>query len=369
MKKNAVTVKAGEVLKITLLVRYFTIGGLERVVISLANGLTELGWQVQIVILSRGKRNSLITELDSNVNIVFLDGNFFSKARILRQVTKNTLVHIHFGDGKIHPFIRMQLLNRMVLVTYHSVYRHKRNRILNCVDYLFNHNLPRIVAVSDSVKEFCCKDVGLDDKNIVVIKNGIKNECRKKNYVIGKKVQFVVLCSMYPHKNHREIIENFATLKKEGIQNWHLTFIGDGPSMSELFLLARRLGLGNDISWLGAVWNRELVGEVFEKMDILLSASKYEGFPISILEAMNYSMPLMLSDIPPHREIGGEDSFYFELGNYASFKASFVKIIDNKEFLFTIGQNLHERLKKFDIDLTIEKYIAVYNEIYEIKND
>lgn len=369
MKKNAVTVKTGEVLKITLLVRYFTIGGLERVVISLANGLAELGWQVQIVIISRGKRNSLITELDSNVNIIFLDGNLFSKARIIRQVTKNTLVHIHFGDGKIHPFIRMQLLKRMVLITYHSVYRHKRNRILNCVDYLFNHNLPRIVAVSDSVKEFCCKDVGLVDKNIVVIKNGVKIVCRKKNHVMGEKLQFVVLCSMYPHKNHREIIENFARLKKEGIHNWHLTFIGDGPCMSELFLLARQLGLENDISWLGAVWNRELVGEVLEKMDVLLSSSKYEGFPISILEAMNYSVPLMLSDIPPHREIGGEDSFYFELGNYASFKASFVKIIDNKELLFTIGQNLHKRLKKYDIDLTVEKYIAVYNEMCEIEND
>lgn len=369
MKKNAATVKTGEDLIITMLVRYFTIGGLERVVISLANRLVDLGWKVQIVIISRGKRNSLITELDSNVKIIFLDGNLISKSRNLRHVTKNTLVHIHFGDGKIHPFIRMQLLNRTVLVTYHSVYRHKRNRFLNFVDYLFNHNLPRIVAVSDSVKKFCCNDVGLADKNIVVIKNGIKNDCIKKNHVIGEKVQFVVLCSMYPHKNHREIIENFAALKKEGIQNWHLTFIGDGPCMSELFLLARQLGLGKNISWLGAVWNRELVGGIFEKMDVLLSASKYEGFPISILEAMNYNISLMLSDIPPHREIGGDNSFYFELGNYASFKASYVKIINNKDLLSTIGQNLHERLKEFDIDYTVEKYIAVYNEICKTEND
>ena len=117
----------GENIKITLLVRYFTIGGLERVVIALANEYVSRGFDTQIVIVSRGKRNSLNTELDPRIEIVFLAGNPVAKARKLKAVTKGRLVHIHFGDGKIHPWIRLQLMNSIKTITYHSVYRHKRN--------------------------------------------------------------------------------------------------------------------------------------------------------------------------------------------------------------------------------------------------
>ena len=227
----------GENIKITLLVRYFTIGGLERVVIALANEYVSRGFDTQIVIVSRGKRNSLITELDPRIEIVFLAGNPVAKARKLKAVTKGRLVHIHFGDGKIHPWIRLQLMNSIKTITYHSVYRHKRNCLLNKIDYMFNRKLPVIVAVSDAVKEFCCNDVGLPSEHVRVIKNGMKIEDLKKSSSERKEcIDFLVLCSLYPHKNHKEIIENFSTLLGGGIDNWHLTFIGDGPCMSELFL-------------------------------------------------------------------------------------------------------------------------------------
>ena len=67
-------------------------------------------------------------------------------------------------------------------------------------------------------------------------------------------------------------------------------------------------------------------------MDILLSASTYEGFPISILEAMRYHIPLMLSNIPPHREVGGESALYFELGITTVLKKDFSKLIIIKAF-------------------------------------
>lgn len=361
--------KRGENYKITLLVRYFTIGGLERVVIALANEYVARGFDTQIVIVSRGKRNSLITELDPRIEIVFLDGNPLAKARKLKKVTKDRIVHINFGDGKIHPWIRLQLVNSVKTITYHSVYRHKRNAFLNKVDYLFNHKLPIIVAVSDAVKEFCCQDVGLPSENVVVIKNGMKVEDLKNSTPKDKGcINFLVLCSLYPHKNHKEIIRHFSKLSEEGVNNWHLTFIGDGPCMSELVLDAKEKNMLDKITWLGAVWNREIVNDVFAKSDILLSASTYEGFPISILEAMRYHIPLFLSDIPPHREAGGDAAFYYELGNYESFKEGYMLIDKEYSSLSERGDMIFDRLQQFNIDKTIDMYLNVYKEVWEKGN-
>lgn len=356
----------GKKLKITLLVRYFTIGGLERVVIALSNEYVRRGYETQIVIMSRGKRNSLITELDSKVEILFLDGNPFVKVRKLRNAVKGRFVHIHFGDGKIHPWIRLQLIGMTKTVTYHSVYRHKRNWFLNKMDYLCNRKLKKVIAVSDAVKDFCTKDIGLNPDKVLVIKNGIKIEDRKRPLQVNvQRLEFLVLCSLYSHKNHKEIIEQFARLKKDGFQNWHLTFIGDGPCMAELFLQARNLGIENDITWLGAVWNQAIVDSIFNKMDILLSASTYEGFPISILEAMRYHIPLMLSDIPPHREAGGDIAYYFQLGDYESFRDAFVQIGNSAMLLENRGNDIFKRLQNFDINSTVEQYLMVYNDIWQ----
>lgn len=350
--------------KITFLVRYFTIGGLERVVIGLANEYVKRGYDTQIVVISRGKRNSLITELDEKVEIIFLDGNFWTKAKKVKEVTKGRLVHIHFGDGKIHPWIRLQLLRRKKTITYHSVYRHKRNWFLNRIDYLLNHKINKVIAVSDAVKNFCVEDVGLKEENVIVIKNGIKIENRKVEKINANfKIRVLVLCSLYPHKNHEEIIKNFAKMKREGIDNWQLFFVGDGPCMSYLFLQARMEGIENDITWYGAVWQQSLVDSIFREADILLSASKYEGFPISILEAMRYNIPLLLSNIPPHQEVGGKVAEYFELENYESFKKAYLNIINNKKNIIEEGEEVYRQLKQFDIKKTVDKYLDIYKQI------
>lgn len=357
--------ETGNPLKISLLVRYFTIGGLERVVIALANEYVRRGYETQIIIVSRGKRNSLITELDERVGIVFLDGNIFRKAKVLRASIRGTLVHIHFGDGKIHPWIRMQLLHAKKTITYHSVYRHKRNTALNLVDHFFNRNLKTVIAVSDAVKEFCVEDVKLDPGCVTVIRNGMKVEDRAVSLAgDGNALRVLVLCSLYPHKNHREILELFGKLKKDGITDFHITFIGDGPCMSELYLQARDTELSEHITWMGAVWNRELVDMIFEKSDLFLSASTYEGFPISILESMRYHIPLLLSDIPPHREAGGDAALYYRLGDYDSFKAAITRFMSDRSLLKKHGDMCFERLKMFDIGKTVDRYLEAYLRIW-----
>lgn len=189
-------------------------------------------------------------------------------------------------------------------------------------------------------------------------------ESRKVEKVPGElKLKFLVLCSLYPHKNHKEIIQNFIQLKEEGIDNWHLYFVGDGPCMSQLFLQAREGGIEEKITWYGAVWEKNLIDWIFRKVDILLSASTYEGFPISILEAMRYHIPLMLSNIPPHREVGGESALYFELGNYDSFKERFFEINNNKSILEEKGEELYSRLSQFDINYTVNQYKEIYQQV------
>jgi hypothetical protein len=67
---------------VCILLRYFAVGGLERVVLALANAFAAQDVKTRVIVLSPGKRNALITELDSRVDLQILVGILVKKASL-----------------------------------------------------------------------------------------------------------------------------------------------------------------------------------------------------------------------------------------------------------------------------------------------
>jgi glycosyltransferase involved in cell wall biosynthesis len=66
--------------------------------------------------------------------------------------------------------------------------------------------------------------------------------------------------------------------------------------------LARQLGVEDRVRFTGVIPREEVYRELLEG-DLFISGSRWEGLPIAVLEAMALSRPVLLSDIPSHREI------------------------------------------------------------------
>jgi glycosyltransferase involved in cell wall biosynthesis len=81
-----------------------------------------------------------------------------------------------------------------------------------------------------------------------------------------------------------------------------LVCIGEGPLRSSLITKSREEGLENQIEFTGLI-PRERTFEHLLNADLFVSASRGEGLPVAVLEAMACRCPVILSDIPPHREI------------------------------------------------------------------
>ena len=88
----------------------------------------------------------------------------------------------------------------------------------------------------------------------------------------------------------------------------HLVFVGDGPLRSELQLRLADLGIDDRVQLTGVITRDDVYRRLGES-DLFLSTSRGEGLPIAALEAMACSCPVVLSDIPPHREISSGADF------------------------------------------------------------
>lgn len=87
-----------------------------------------------------------------------------------------------------------------------------------------------------------------------------------------------------------------------------LVYIGDGSLRKSLTTRSEEIGLKDQIAFTGLI-PREKVFEHLFNADLFISTSRGEGLPIAVLEAMACRCPVLLSDIPPHREIAEEVDF------------------------------------------------------------
>jgi glycosyltransferase involved in cell wall biosynthesis len=110
---------------------------------------------------------------------------------------------------------------------------------------------------------------------------------------------------LIPIKDPLAVVEAFQQVARA---NDRLVCIGDGPLGVAVRERARQLGHARQVELTGVI-PRDAVYERMKAVDLFVSASRVEGLPVAVLEAMACGCPVVLSDIPPHREIAGRLEF------------------------------------------------------------
>jgi glycosyltransferase involved in cell wall biosynthesis len=126
-------------------------------------------------------------------------------------------------------------------------------------------------------------------------------------------------------KNIQFAIRAVGALKQQGMS---VRLLVSGPQaphhpgrsttyLTELLALRAELGLDNDVVFIahdtGETLTESEVSELYALSDCLFFPSESEGFGLPILEAGIAGLPVILSDIPVFREVGGDDAAYFSL--------------------------------------------------------
>ena len=117
-----------------------------------------------------------------------------------------------------------------------------------------------------------------------------------------------------------------------------------GPSEgreSELERHASARGVAEKVELLGWVEEARL-DRLYRGALATLSASTYEGYGLPVAESLSYGLPTIASDIPPHREIGGDAVLFFPPGN-AEALAACMRQIDLPGRPEELGQKALER--------------------------
>lgn len=141
-----------------------------------------------------------------------------------------------------------------------------------------------------------------------------------------------------------------------------LLLIGDGPERSRCEDLSRRLGLSQDIRFLG---KQDAIEELLAVSDVFLLPSESESFGLAALEAMACQVPVISSNIGgiPEVNIDGETGFLSGVGMVDKMAEDALKILKNDEVLSRFRSAALAQAARFDIEEIIPKYESYYQEV------
>lgn len=129
-------------------------------------------------------------------------------------------------------------------------------------------------------------------------------EQRKHLGAIDGGVLFVCVGEFSPRKNQTVIIEAFARLRRTDCK---LIFAGEGELLEQCKAQAVELGVGDKTVFLGRC---SYVNLLYRACDCLVSASRFEGLPFNVMEALYCGEDIIVSDVKGNRDLAKDGEVY-----------------------------------------------------------
>ena len=165
-----------------------------------------------------------------------------------------------------------------------------------------------------------------------------------------------------PVKRVDDVIYIFRIVRDE--MPAKLLLIGDGPERSRCEELSRKLGLSQDIRFLG---KQDAIEELLAVSDLFLLPSASESFGLAALEAMACEVPVISSDVGgiPEVNIDGQTGFLSGVGMVDKMAEDALKILKDDDALKRFRAAALAQAARFDIEEIIPKYEAYYQEVID----
>ena len=143
-----------------------------------------------------------------------------------------------------------------------------------------------------------------------------------------------------------------------------LLMIGDGPERQRLEQQCRSMEYGGDVSFLGKMIAPE---EVVSNCDLFLLTSETESFGLAALEAMACGVPVVSTDTGGTPEVNehGVSGLLSPVGDVEAMTTNALAIIGDPASHARFRKGALERAKRYDVDLILPIYEALYNETVE----
>lgn len=366
------------------------LGGIQRVTIVKANALAEIDGNEVYIVVSDNKNGSEVAKLSDKVHLVDLDINYYDGDRNRSKIS-NIIVYkrlrrkhrkvlegflselkpdIVISVGGFEKYMLLSMKNRTwkVIREFHFErnYRQKYSKtrfdrlIAAASDFYDFHfkekEYDKIILLTHEDKELNWKGW----KSIEIIPNPVSFKCDNPSPLSEKVV--VYAGRLDPIKNCCSLVNMFKIVVDRH-PDWVLKLYGDGSERELIKHYILELGLTEKVLLMGFSKN---ILDVYCHSSITALSSRCEGFPMSLIEAVECGVPIVSYQCPcgPRELINdGLDGFLVPVGNEEMMADRICALIEDEEMRHRMGKAAKAKAKDYHLENIIRQWMDLFNDL------
>jgi len=301
--------------KILFVHQNLEVGGAEKLRYSMLKHLNRAKYAADICCLGvKGQLGSQIEDLGYTVHSFCARINLcnpvllYKLYRLIRKgkydVVQSALFYANYYS-RIAAFIAGV---KVVLAEEHGIYQWKsKHKVFIVIDRILSRVTTRVIACSETVRRFTLYQERIPGDKVVTIHNFVdscearsplsKLEARTKLRLPESAFLMAIIGSFRAEKGHKYLFQALARLK---FSDYKLLVVGGGPLDRLLKESVSQLGVSDKVLFLN---NSSRIPDIMSAIDILVIPSESEGLPITLLEAMSCSVPIVASKVSGIKEV------------------------------------------------------------------
>lgn len=351
------------------------IGGAEQVIKQLVQNANKTQYDMSVLCLENNIGPLGKQLLEQGIEVVALNrkpGFDVRLIRSLRAYIQNypfDILHCHQYTPYVYGMFASLFTDVEVIFTEHGRFHPDRStwkrKMLNP---LLSLNTAAITSISQATKEALVNYENFPRRRIEVIYNGIEDSAGKKynpeilKKDLGIKSNDIVLGTISrldSIKNITMMISAFQRVLTK-FPNSKLLIVGDGPERRALEDQVKTLGIAEQAVFTGYQLDPQRYLNI---MELFLLSSFSEGTSMTLLEAMSYAKPVVVTNVGGNPEIvkNGETGVLVASDDHIAFSDVILRLLNDGSLMMEMGVNAR---KRFESIFTVEKMIKSYSLLY-----
>lgn len=365
-------------LKVTHIFWSLGFGGIETMLVNIANEQAEAGAEVSVIIINDWLEKSLVAGLSPSVTLVRLNRRLHSYSLNFISQLNRALNRLHPDVIHLHSSGLIRLLrkkySRVACSTLHDLPTGsvRRGRLMNLVPFahmtLYKSSnvvnideVPQVFAISSSVQQTLRDEYGVES---TVVCNGIVTSrfAARSGRMPDEQLHIVMVSRLEHDKKGQDLLIRAVAALQGAVA---VDFIGIGSSMEYLKQLTAELHAEEYIRFLGKQ-TQDYVAAHLADYDLFVQPSRWEGFGLTVAEAMASVVPVLVSEGQGPAEVtqGDRYGWLFANGDAEDLRRKIVFIKEHYDEAIMKASKAKEYVRNtYDVSVTARSYLREYEKI------
>lgn len=382
-------------MKIVYILKSFAIkAGTERVISDKMNWLAEHGYEVTMVTYEQGKHPQAFP-LHPSINHININTPFFTIKKyrhpfrfasmrhqfrkdlqsFVDKIQPDVLITTTYSLNLIDIFLSVKTSAYRILESHVACYTIKKsfdyrhNPILSKIAVLYDYFVLKRVSRIDCVVTLTQGDATDWKKyssNVVVIPNPVSFFLETIKDHNGNRHRILSVGRLHEQKGYDLLINAFALIADQ-CPGWKIDIYGDGPEKEKLLSLIKQKNLTERII---INVSTSAIYEEYQQSDFYVLSSRYEGYPLSLIEAMSCGIPCVAFRCkygPEDAIKDGINGLLVEKGNVEDLANKMLWMIKHTEERLRMGKKSQESTHRYDKRIIMSQWTDLFKKISNIK--